>query len=71
MVLQAVCDHRYRFYDFECEWPDKVHDARVLRNSKLFSEGQAGNLFPNIPERIGTTDVNICLIGDPAYPLLL
>ena len=70
MVMQAVCDHRYRFYDIECGWPGKVHDARVLRNSKIFEDGEAGRLFPNRPERIGTVDVNICLIGDPAYPLL-
>ena len=38
----AVCDHRYRFYDIECGWPGKVHDARVLRNSKIFTEGYSG-----------------------------
>ena len=52
------------------------HGARVLRNSKIFEDGQAGRLFQLegssriTPERIGTCDVNICLIGDPAYPLL-
>ena len=70
MVMQAVYDHRYRFYDIECGWPGKVHDARVLRNSKVFEDGEVGRLFPNRPERIGTVDVNICLIADPAYPLL-
>ena len=71
MVMQAVCDHRYRFYDIERGWPGKVHDARDLRNSKIFEDGEAGKLFPNRLEHIGTVDVNICLIGDPAYPLLL
>ena len=50
MVMQAVCYHHYRFYDIECGWPGKVHDARVLRNSKVFEDGEAGRLFPNRPE---------------------
>ena len=64
MVMQSAIN-RYRFLS-ECGWPGKVHDARVLRNSKIFEDGQAGRLFPNRPERIGTCDFKTSLIGDPA-----
>jgi hypothetical protein len=70
MQLQAVCDHRYRFWDIEVGWPGRAHDARVFSNSGLFHAAQDGTLFPPTTKRIGQTDVPLNLIGDPAYPLL-
>lgn len=58
VLLQAVVDSRMFFIDCCAGWPGSVHDARVFRNSPLFSYG------PNVcsPRRF--------IIGDAAYPLL-
>ena len=50
-----------KFTDVYCGWPGAVHDARVLRNSPLFhdGEGRTDDLFP------GQTYI----IGDAAYLL--
>ena len=76
LPLSPQEDGRSNEGQLHCGWPGKANDARVLRNSKIFEDGQAGRLFQLegssriTPERIGTCDVNICLIGEPAYPLL-
>ena len=70
MICQAICDHRYRFWDIEVGWPGKVHDARVFANSAIFRDGDQGTLFPDRPEQFGNTNVPPFIIGDPAYPLL-
>ena len=64
-----VCDHEYQVLNIAAGWPGRVHDARVLANSSIFSKGEAGTLFPNRPRRIGDTDVPVVLLGNPAYPL--
>ena len=40
-------------------WPGCTHDARVLRNSSLFSRAEAGELF----------SADKVVIGDSAYPV--
>ncbi|XP_041347043.1 protein ANTAGONIST OF LIKE HETEROCHROMATIN PROTEIN 1-like [Gigantopelta aegis] len=76
IILQAVCDHRYRFTDICIGWPGRVHDARVFANSQLMAQAVNGNLLPSSPEwtqAVGPTDDNIdmpvVLIGDAAYPM--
>jgi hypothetical protein len=60
VILQAVCDASMHFLDVYCGWPGSVHDARVLKNSNLYSlASNADTLFP------GNTHV----LGDSAYPL--
>jgi hypothetical protein len=51
-------------------WPGRVHDARVLSNSTLFEQAQAGTLLPNQPRTLCGTSVLLVILGDPAYPLL-
>lgn len=68
IVLQAVCDHRYVFWDIEVGWPGRVHDARVYANSSLYQD-LSENLLPQITERFGGVEVPLFIIGDPAYPL--
>jgi hypothetical protein len=68
--LQAVCDHRYRFWDIEVGWPGRAHDARVFANSHLFESAVADTLLPATTERFGNTDVPLCILADPAYPLM-
>ncbi|XP_071377531.1 putative nuclease HARBI1 [Centroberyx affinis] len=55
--LQAICDHRGKFIDICCGFPGSVHDARVLKNSPVYSQ----QLYP--PE-------GRCILGDGGYPCL-
>ena len=69
--VQAVCDEKGLFIDFDCSWPGSVHDARVFANSavnKLFVEKK----LPNVERTLIQGDIAVppLLIGDPAYPLL-
>ena len=69
--VQAVCDEKGLFIDFDCSWPGSVHDARVFANSainKLFVEKQ----LPSVERKLIQGDITVppLLIGDPAYPLL-
>ena len=70
ILLQAVVDANYCFIDTCIGWPGKVHDARVLANSKFYERGQEGTLFPDEKRNLGGIDVPIVVLGDPAYPLL-
>ena len=40
-------------------WPGCTHDARVLRNSRLYRNAELGNMF----------DADKFIIGDSAYPV--
>lgn len=70
VLLQAIVDHRGRIWNVNVGWPGKVHDARVLSNSVIYRSGENGTLFPDWTERFNGVDVPLCLLGDPAYPLL-
>ncbi|XP_069131771.1 uncharacterized protein [Argopecten irradians] len=43
--LQAVVDNNLMITNAYCGWPGCTHDARVLRNSELFSKAENGTLF--------------------------
>ena len=47
VILQGLVDHNGCFTDVNIGWPGRVHDARVLHNSELFSKAESGNLFPH------------------------
>lgn len=51
-------------------WPGRVHDARVLRNSKLYHKGQSRQLLPNRTKFINGVEVPLVILGDPTYLLL-
>ena len=70
IVMQAMVDSDYTFMDIYVGWPGSVHDARILANSKLFREAEAGTLLPDIKRSIHGTDVPLLTLGDPAYPFL-
>lgn len=52
-------DNKLKILNAYTGWPGCVHDARVLRNSSLFTKAEAGELF--------SQDHHI--FGDNAYPL--
>ena len=62
-------DHNGCFTDINVGWPGRVHDARVLHNSELFSKAESGSLFPQHTVLIGGARVPIVILGDAAYPL--
>lgn len=60
LLLQGVADHKKRFIDVCCGEAGSIHDARLLKKSKLY-------------EKVYTNEINLgnyYLIGDAAYPNL-
>ena len=53
VILQGVCNDRYRFTDIFVGWPGLVHDARVLQNSQIYVLGEDGRLFDGKTAEIG------------------
>ncbi|KAK6493735.1 protein ANTAGONIST OF LIKE HETEROCHROMATIN PROTEIN 1-like, partial [Huso huso] len=69
IILQAVVDGKGHFWDLNVGFPGSVHDARVLKNSTLWTLASSNRLFPNIIRNISGCDVGYYILGDPAYPL--
>ncbi len=69
--VQGCVDHRYCFMDVNIKWPGSVHDARVFANSQLNLMLSDGTI-PCCKRKIVPSEeaVPICILGDPAYPLL-
>ena len=69
--VQAACDYSYKFFDVVVRWPGSVHDSRMFTNSELYKKLNEGKI-PKNPKVIvkGVDPVPICLLGDPAYPLM-
>ena len=70
IIVQAVVDHECHFWNINVGWLGRVHDARVLSNSTLFQQAEAGTLLPHLPWVINNIAVPLVILGDPAYPLL-
>lgn len=59
ILLQGIVDHRKMFIDVYCGEPGSLHDARLLRRSKIYEKAEDPNYFNNY-----------YLLGDSAYPVL-
>ena len=69
--VQACVDYKYMFFDTVIKWPGSVHDSRVFGNSSINQKLRDG-VIPKCPKVIVDDEdpVPICILGDPAYPLL-
>lgn len=54
--VQVACDARYYIFNLVARWPGSTHDTRILRESALYQEFEAGR-------------VTGLLLGDSGYPL--
>ena len=70
VIMQGLVNHLGQFTNVYVGWPGRVHDARVLVNSFLYQQGQAGSLFPDWTKMIAGVEVPLVILGGPAYPLL-
>ena len=69
IVIQGVADASFKFLDVSTGYPGSIHDARILRLSKLHREIDQGNLLKEPSKQIGGSEVGPLLVGDSAYPL--
>lgn len=71
IILQALVDANYLFLDICVGWPGKVHDARVFRNSSLYTSVCSGAFIPDttVYQMISGVRVPPLILGDSAYPL--
>lgn len=60
LLLQGVCDQHKRFLDVFCGEAGSIHDARLLKRSKLYELAMNGQLIKE----------GMFLLGDSAYPNL-
>ncbi|KAM9364221.1 uncharacterized protein KZ484_010498 isoform 2-T4 [Pholidichthys leucotaenia] len=68
IILQGVVDGKGLFWNVFAGLPGSMHDARVLRLSRLWELATRGNLFPPI-RNIGALCTGYYILGDSAYPL--
>ena len=69
--VQGVCDCGGVFIDVDVRWPGSLHDARVFSQScisKMLREENRPMMYRRLLPR--DDKVPVCLLGDPAYPLL-
>ena len=69
IVIQGVADASFKFLDVSTGYPGSIHDARILRLSKLQREIDQGTWLNTPSKRIGGSEVGPLLVGDSAYPL--
>ena len=71
IVLQGVADASFRFLDVSTGYPGSIHDARILRMSRLHWKVSQGDWLKGPIKQIGPVEVGPLLVGDSAYPLSL
>ena len=70
--VQALCNYRYCFLNVVVKRPGSVHDSRIFLQSNL-NQKLRDKFVPSCEKQIveGEMKVPICILGDPAYLLLL
>ena len=69
IILQAVVDYKYIFRDICVGWPGSVHDARVFKNSGIYTKLSVDKILDGSEIQISDTTIPLFIIGDSAYPL--
>ncbi|KAG6928834.1 hypothetical protein G0U57_007458, partial [Chelydra serpentina] len=69
IVMKALVDHPGCFTGV-VDWSGKIHNPRIVKNTGLFRELQAGAFFPNQWMTIGDVEMPIVLLDDQVNPLL-
>lgn len=71
VVAQAVVDGNRKFMDIAAGYPGTMHDARILRNSRLNDLVLQGFNGPTSQINVGGTVKGLqpYLVGDSAYPI--
>ncbi|XP_063786738.1 uncharacterized protein LOC134935846 [Pseudophryne corroboree] len=70
VVLQAVVDSDYCFWDLNVGCPGNLSNSQVLLASELYEWGTDGTLFPSFTRCVDGVEVPIHLLGPRSYPLL-
>ena len=69
IILQGVVDGKGLFWSVCAGMPGSMHDARVLRTSRMWELMERGRLFPACTRNIYGANVGHFILGDSAYPL--
>ena len=69
VVVQGVADASLKFIDVSTGFPGSIHDARIMRLSRVHREVSCGNWLSGPSRQIGGCEVRPLLVGDSAYPL--
>lgn len=68
-IIQAVVNGKKHFLDFACGFPGSMHDGCVLRQSRIFTRAEWGELLTIPTENVSGRQIGLYLVGDSAYPL--
>lgn len=68
-IVQGVVNGRKVFHDFPAGFPGRLHDARVLRNTTLYSRTERDEVLNNPTARACRREIRSYLVGDSTYPL--
>lgn len=71
IVLQSVADASFRFLDVSTGYPGSIHDAHILRMSRLHWKVSQGDWLKGPIKQVRPVEVGPLLVGDSAYPLTL
>jgi len=69
IVVQGIVDGTMTFLDVGAGYPGRMHDARVLRNSNIFTRAENREILTGPTVTIGGNDIRPYLVGDSAYSL--
>uniref|UniRef100_A0A1X7UWG9 DDE Tnp4 domain-containing protein n=1 Tax=Amphimedon queenslandica TaxID=400682 RepID=A0A1X7UWG9_AMPQE len=67
MILQAVVDHNYVFWDINIGWPGSVHDAHVFVSLSLYHKAINREIHTGNELKIDDKVVPPFLTEDSAY----
>ena len=69
IVVQGIVNGEMMFLDIEAGYPGSMHDARVLRNSNVYTRAENREILTKPTIVIGGNQLRPYLLGDSAYPL--